>query len=79
MQIRRSLLPMTPKQAANRMHARAALARMAIPIGQDFHRLDSDSVAALLAEADLVRYRAPKNANGSRARYFHNLLQRRAR
>jgi hypothetical protein len=26
-----------------------------------------------------VRYRKPKNANGSRARYFHDRLQRTAR
>lgn len=42
----------------------------------DYHTLNSYQVDALLAEADRVRYRKPKNANGSRARYFHAYLQR---
>jgi hypothetical protein len=46
--------------------------------GDDFHRLNSDRVETLLYYADLHKYRQPKNANGSRARYFHAYLQRRA-
>ena len=37
----------------------------------DFFTLSSSQVADLLAEADRFNYRAPRNANGSRARYFH--------
>lgn len=43
---------------------------------QDFHRLCSDDVQKLIREADAHGYRAPKNANGSRARYFHAYLVR---
>jgi hypothetical protein len=59
-------------------HAKQTLAALNIPIGSDFHCLSNTQVDALLAQADLVRYRKPKNANGSRGRYFHNLLQRQA-
>lgn len=45
-------------------------------IARDFHTLSSEEVERLLAEADSVKYRKPKNANGSRARYFHAKLQR---
>jgi hypothetical protein len=44
-----------------------------------FHALPSSTVDALLTEADRVKYRRPKNANGSRGRYFHAYLQRRAK
>lgn len=44
----------------------------------DFHAMPSGDVDALLVEADRVRYRAPKNAPGSRARMFHAFLTRRA-
>jgi len=43
----------------------------------DFHALTSDRVATLLHEADEYEYRAPKNANGSRARYFYAYVCRR--
>lgn len=49
-----------------------------IPEGADFHALRHEQVGKLLEAADRAKYRAPKNANGSRARYFHDLLQRRA-
>jgi hypothetical protein len=45
----------------------------------DFFTLSSSDVEALLAEADLVKYRKPKTANGSRARYFYEYLARTAR
>jgi hypothetical protein len=45
-------------------------------LGQDFHTLSHAQIDNLLAEADRVRYRKPKNANGSRARYFHAHLER---
>lgn len=44
--------------------------------GGDFHALRSSQVDALLTAADRYKYRKPKNANGSRARYFHAYLQR---
>ncbi len=44
-----------------------------------FFALTSEKVETLLAQADKVRYRKPKNANGSRARYFYALLLRRAK
>lgn len=46
--------------------------------GVDFHILPADRVDALLAEADTLSYRKPRNANGSRARYFHAYLTRTA-
>jgi hypothetical protein len=55
------------------------LRRAGVTPGADFCTLRSDQVCALLAEADLVKYRKPKNANGSRGRYFHEFLQRVAR
>lgn len=54
------------------------LHRAGVAIGADFHTLNSSQVEALLVEADRVKYRKPKNANGSRGRYFHDMLQRRA-
>ena len=45
----------------------------------DFHSLPSDQVAQVLREADAVKYRKPKTANGSRARYFYEYLARTAR
>ncbi|HEY8926186.1 MAG TPA: hypothetical protein VIU64_17510 [Polyangia bacterium] len=65
--------------SAKRTNARATLEAMRIPVGADFHALSSSQVDALIAEADRVRYQRPANANGSRARYFHDRLQRQAR
>lgn len=59
--------------------ARAVLRNCAIEFGADFHTLRAIQVDSLLAWADQCRYRKPKAANGSRARYFHDMLQRRAR
>lgn len=44
-------------------------------IKRDFHALTSMEVGRIIAEADRVKYRKPRNANGSRARYFHARLQ----
>lgn len=60
-------------------HARETLRMCRVDIGADFHTLSTSQVESLLAEADRVKYRKPSNANGSRGRYFHDLLQRRAR
>ena len=58
--------------------ARGVLDACGIPVPADFHALPRSKVESLLMWADHYRYRAPKNANGSRARYFHALMQRRA-
>lgn len=63
---------MTPENA--RRYADA----FKIPLNRDFHSLDHDTVERIVAAADAHKYRKPKNANGSRARYFHALLCRRA-
>ena len=62
-----------------RHNARAVLHALNIGIGQDFYTLRADQVDRLLAEADRVRYQKPRGANGSRGRYFHDSMQRRAR
>jgi hypothetical protein len=59
--------------------ARGILAACAIPQGADFHSLTTAQVESLLAWANYHNYRAPKYANGSRLRCFHNLMQRRAK
>lgn len=58
--------------------ARVVLQNCGIPHGADFHALSSSKVDSLLAWADQCRYRKPRHANGSRARYFHDMLQRNA-
>ena len=50
-----------------------------IPLALDFHVLDAAQVENVLAAADFVKYRQPRNANGSRARYFHAYLVRASR
>lgn len=60
-------------------NARCVLQSLRIPIGADFHTLSTSQVDGLLEEARRVKYQRPKNANGSRARYFHDRLQRLAR
>lgn len=61
-----------------RVNARAVLQSANAAIGQDFHTLTTSQIDVILAEADRVRYQRPKNANGSRARYFYQKLQREA-
>lgn len=56
--------------------ARQILRDCRAPIGSDFHRLDSATVERLLSAADSYGYRKPRNANGSRGRYWHEYLQR---
>lgn len=58
--------------------ARATLEHCGIKVGSQFHTLRTSHIDALLTAANFARYRQPKNANGSRARYYHDLLQRRA-
>lgn len=47
-----------------------------IDFSADFHTLRSAQVEALLTAARACGYREPKNANGSRARYFFAYLVR---
>lgn len=56
--------------------ARRALKLCGVAIGADFFTLSSATVLDLLSHADAHRYRAPKNGNGSRGRYWHAHLQR---
>lgn len=59
--------------------AKQILSSIGIGVDADFHTLRSSQVERLLDEANKAKYRKPKNANGSRARYFCAYLQRLAR
>lgn len=61
-----------------RQNANEVLKRLNIAVGQDFYTLSPEQVLALLVEADREKYRLPRGATGSRARYFHERLQRHA-
>lgn len=43
---------------------------------QDFYTLRASQVDALLEHADRERYQKPRDANGSRGRYYYARLQR---
>lgn len=43
---------------------------------QDWHAMDSDQKERVIRAADCWKYRKPKNANGSRGRYFADYLRR---
>jgi hypothetical protein len=45
-----------------------------VPLDSNFHALRTVQVASLLEAARHYGYRAPRNANGSRGRYFHAML-----
>lgn len=62
----------------DRFRAHDILRRCKVLPGADFHALDSATVESLIREADAIGYRKPRNANGSRARYFHAYVQRAA-
>lgn len=64
--------------AGARLDAVLTLSLCNIHRSQDFHSLSSTQVKCLLKSADENHYQKPKSANGSRARYFHALLVRRA-
>jgi hypothetical protein len=61
-----------------RREARQILWGREIPLGVDFHALRSSQVDQIIHAANARNYRAPKNANGSRARCFHAYLIRAA-
>lgn len=52
--------------------------RYGIPLNKQFHALPSAIVEKILAAAKECKYRQPRNANGSKARYFHAALVRAA-
>lgn len=62
-----------------RQNARATFRQWGIDPSQDFFTLSSEQVCHILESADRAKYRKPRNANGSRGRYFYQLMQRRAR
>ena len=43
---------------------------------EDFHAMSTASKEAVVRAADSVKYRQPKNANGSRGRYFAAYIRR---
>lgn len=63
----------------DRFAAREILARIGATLETDFHTLDTSRVESVLEFADLHKYRKPRAANGSRARYFFAHVQRVAR
>lgn len=63
----------------SRHYAREILRAIDSNETQDFHTLSSEKVEILLTWADAQKYRKPKNANGSRARYYFARLQRLAK
>lgn len=58
--------------------ARECLYACGVNRTQDFHTLPSSTVERLVEQARFFKYRKPKNANGSTARYFHAYLVRTA-
>lgn len=50
-----------------------------IPLNENFYALSSDTVGRILEAAKACKYRQPKNANGSKARYFYAYLNRLAK
>lgn len=54
------------------------LSRCNLQARPDFFTLPAATVESLLAHADAVKYRKPKNANGSRGRYFYAYVCRAA-
>lgn len=59
--------------------ARNVLALCSVDGHADYHTLRTSQVDALLVHADRLKYRKPRNANGSRGRYFYAALQRAAK
>lgn len=60
----------------SKQSARECLRGYGVPLGEDFHKLDSDTVERIIAAADAYGYRKPKNAPGSRARMFYQFANR---
>lgn len=56
--------------------ARGALGASGVALGADYHALSTSQVESLLAWSRHWKYRKPRAADGSTARYFHDMLQR---
>lgn len=67
---------MTRRKRMTRYDAADLACRYRIIMGADFHQLRATEVTRVLEAAKEWGYRAPKNANGSRARYFYAYLNR---
>lgn len=63
-------------EGIERVRAREILQDVGAPIPGDFHELNSMQVDKLLDHAKNLNYRHSRNASGSKARYFHDHLQR---
>lgn len=63
-------------RVSNKVTAREWLRAYGVPLGQDFHRLDSTTVEAVLEAAKAHKYRKPHSANGSKARCFYEYANR---
>lgn len=63
----------------DKLSATSLAHKYSIRLDADYHQLSSLEVERVLAAADERKYRKPRNANGSRGRYFHALLVRAAR
>lgn len=61
-----------------KLEARDIAHRYAIPLHSDYHALPWSTVQRVINAANDHGYRQPKNASGSRGRYFFDYLQRRA-
>lgn len=59
--------------------ATSLAAQFHLDLTKDFHTLANAEVCRVLEAADLVKYRKPKSANGSRGRYFFEYLKRASR
>lgn len=59
-----------------RFEARAILNDCDLLGTEDFFTLPASTVGTLIDHADRLKYRKPKNANGSRGRYFYARVQR---
>jgi hypothetical protein len=49
-----------------------------IDLSRNIFTLSHSEMASVIEAADFVKYRKPKNANGSRGRYFFRAMQRAA-
>lgn len=69
---------MTKERHVNAKAQNALQVLRSIGAAPSHHTLNPAQVDQLLDEARRVRYQKPKNANGSRGRYFYQKLQREA-
>ena len=68
-----------PREKLNKAEAQNILDDCGIGHNVDFYALNNTQVIRLVEEAKRHSYFAPKNANGSRGRYFCEYLQRKVR